>query len=615
MTMTWDEIVATVYNRQAKDADLLRKMIEVRQRYNGEWVLPYVSEEDAAQLPTTTPGLIAGAVDFLGMRAGSVMPYMNSPAIELSKPTGVRSAEYASIRRKVLGAVHHKSSTRLHLRRAFRHLAGYATTTMVIVPDFTCELPRLEMRDPLTTYPEPRAAEDLRPPSNCAFVYGKSVDWLRSRYPQTRDIIPANTLGQDMWDVVEWVDCDVTVIGVLGPREWEQRQLGQAGVTATMELHRWDNPTGMCPAYTPNRVTLDRVISQIGNLTGQVDLMDRLQALSILAGEKAIFSDRYIIGNGVNTPTLVGGQWKDGRTGEVNIVLDATSIGQLSGQPDPSSQQMIDRLERNVRIDSGLVPQAYGETAGALRTGRGMDSLLGASVDPRIQEMQEIMEVALEYMNTVALESFKAYWPSKKYELFTGKQSDQGLVEFTPSTHIETSENVVSYTIPGADVQGTTIQLGQLVGMKAISLDTLRSRHPWVDDPDAEAARVEEEFLQQAILEGIAQAAASGTVPITYLAKISQYRRNEPDIVAAVMKADAAMKEEQAAAPAPPAEGQVASPDQMPGLAPPSAMPPMPAGAPAELPPNSAPGEIGPQDNQRGLRRLVEALSQRPPAT
>lgn len=610
MTMTWDEIVATVYNRQAHDADLLTKMIEVRQRYNGEWVLPYVSEEDAAQLPSTTPGLIAGAVDFLGMRAASVMPYMTSPAIDLSKPAGRRSPEYAAIRRKVLSAVHHKSHTKLHLRRAFRHLAGYATSSMIVVPDFTLGIPRVEMRDPLTTYPEPRAAEDLRPPRNCAFVYAKSVDRLRRSFPQTRSIIPSNTLGQDMWDIVEWVDEDDVVIGVLGPREWEQRQIGQAGVTATMELHRWSNPTGMCPVYTPNRVTLDRVISQIGNLTGQTDLMDRLQALAIAAGEKAIFRDRYIIGNGVNAPTLVGGQWKDGRTGQVNIILDATAVGELSGQADPSTQAMIDRLERNVRIDSGLVPQAYGETAGALRTGRGMDSLMGASVDPRVQELQEVMEVSLEYLNTVALEMFKAYWPDRKYELFTGKQSNQALVEFTPKEHIETTENGVTYTIPGADVQGTTIQLGQLVGLKAISLDTLRSRHPWVDDPDAEGVRVEEEFLQQAILEGIAQGAASGQMPVTYLAKLTEHRRKEPDIVAAVLKADDEMKQEQAAAPAPPGPDQVASPDEMPGLAPPGAMPP----APVELPPNSAPGEIGPQENQRGFRRLIEALSQRPPA-
>jgi hypothetical protein len=133
--ITWPEIVSSVRVRQMNNGELLSKMIEVRRRYNADWVVPYVSEMDQEALPTTTPGLIAEAIDFIGMRAASVMPYMNSPAIDGSRPSGVRSLEYAGIRRKIMGATHHKSMTKLHLRRAMRHLAGYATTSMIVVPD------------------------------------------------------------------------------------------------------------------------------------------------------------------------------------------------------------------------------------------------------------------------------------------------------------------------------------------------------------------------------------------------------------------------------------------------------------------------------------------------
>jgi hypothetical protein len=622
---SWESIVATVYIRQANQSDLLRSMIEVKRRYNGEWILPYVAEADDAQLPSTTPSLIAQGIDFIGRQAASVMPQMHSPVVDPSKETGVRSREFAAIRRKVLGATHHKSRTKLHLRRGYRHLAGYATTALVVVPDFDCAMPRLELRDPLTAYPEPRAAEDLRPPSNVAFVFAKSVDWLRRNFPACHSTIPAETLGTDTWDMVEWVDEDVIVLGILGPRDVERRELGAAGVLgASMELARWPNPTGLCPAYLPAAVTLDRIVSQMAMLTGQVDLMNRLQALAIASGEKAIFRDRYIVGDSINVPRLVGGQWKDGRTGEVNIVLDAKQIGELAGTPDPNTQMMIDRLERNARIDSGLVPQAGGETYGALRTGRGIDSLMGAAVDPRIQEVQEVMEVALEHINTVMLESYKAYWPQRTYTLFSGRQADDAIVEFVPERHVETTENVVSYTIPGADVQGTTIQLGQLLGMKAISLHTLRSRHPYIDDPDGEATRVEEEFLEQAVLEGIANQAASGQLPVAYLAKIEKHRKRSPDIMTALLAAEEELKAEQAAVAPEPEPGQFASPEQMPGMAPGQAppvpptagqLPPGGIGPDAGLPPNAAPGEIGPQENQRGFRRLLEALSQRPPAT
>lgn len=629
--ITWDDIVSIVRNRQMNNGELLEKMIEVRRRYNADWVVPYVSEMDSEVLPPTTPALIAEAIDFLGMRAASVMPYMNSPAIDPTKEVGVRSREYGAIRRKILGATHHQSKTKLHMRRAMRHLAGYATASMIVVPDFDTCLPRLELRDPLSSYPEPKAAEDLSPPKNCAFVYSKSVDWLRANYPQIRDwVASSKSTGEEMWDMVEWVDEDVTVVGILGPRDWETRTLGASGaVVQSMELHRWPNPTGICPVYIPGRVTLDKIISQIANLTGQVDLMAQLQALSIAAGEKAIFRDRFIIGDSIKAPQLVGGQWKDGRTGEMNIILDAKNIGELAGTPDPTTQMMIDRLERNVRIGTGLVPQAGGETYGALRTGRGMDSMMGTAVDPRIQEMQEIMEVALEHVNFTMFEQYKAYWPDKKFTMFSGWPGDKGTVEFTPSVHIETSDNVVAYTIPGSDVQGTTIQLGQLLGMKAISLHTLRSRHPYIDDPDAESARVEEETIEEALLQGLANQAAQGAIPVTYLAMVEKHRRKEPDLVQAILKADAEMKAEQAKMAPPPEQGQFAAPEQMPGLGGP---PPTPPNMPPEMAaamaggqspeaamappagPSAAPmGQGGPEQGQNTLRELMSALSQQPP--
>ncbi|NBW35724.1 MAG: hypothetical protein EBR30_12040 [Cytophagia bacterium] len=618
--ISWDDIVAIVRNRQMNNGDLLEKMIEVRRRYNADWVVPYVSEMDSEVLPPTTPALIAEAIDFLGMRAASVMPYMNSPAIDPTKEVGVRSREFAATRRKILGATHHQSKTKLHMRRAMRHLAGYSTASMIVVPDFETCLPRLELRDPLSSYPEPKAAEDLSPPKNCAFVYTKSVDWLRQHYPQVRNwVASSKSTGEEMWDIVEWVDEDVTVVGVLGPRDWESRTLGASGsVVQSMELHRWPNPTGICPVYIPGRVTLDKIISQIANLTGQVDLMAQLQALSIAAGEKAIFRDRFIIGDSIKAPQLVGGQWKDGRTGEMNIILDAKNIGELAGTPDPSTQMMIDRLERNVRIGTGLVPQAGGETYGALRTGRGMDSMLGTAVDPRIQEMQEIMEVALEQVNSIMLEQYRTYWPDKKFVMFSGWPGDKGTVEFTPSIHIETTDNVVAYTIPGSDVQGTTIQLGQLLGMKAISLHTLRSRHPYIDDPDAESARVEEETIEEALLQGLANQAAQGAIPVTYLAMVEKHRRREPDLVQAILKADAEMKAEQAKMAPPPEQGQFAAPEQMPGLSGPAPIPPSMSPEEMQMQQQGGPAPSGSTSSPQGtppgdINQLLAALQQKPP--
>ena len=95
--------------------------------------------------------------------------------------------------------------------------------------------------------------------------------------------------------------------------------------------------------------------------------MAKFMALELIAQEKAIFPDRYIIGRSGQVPMIVGGEWKDGREGEVNVLLDAENIGELRSAPDQNTRVAIDRLERNARISTGTVPQIGGESYGALR--------------------------------------------------------------------------------------------------------------------------------------------------------------------------------------------------------------------------------------------------------
>ena len=77
------------------------------------------------------------------------------------------------------------------------------------------------------------------------------------------------------------------------------------------------------------------------------------------------------------------------------------------------------------------------------------------------------------------------------------------LVEFTPNTHIESTENAVSYFIAGADVLQLTQVLGSLYGAKAITKRTFREQHPMIGNADAEAAHSREEELEDAAMQAI----------------------------------------------------------------------------------------------------------------
>src|SRR5690606_36584548 len=275
----------------------------------------------------------------------------------------------------------------------------------------------------------------------------------------------------------------------LDPDGVSAKEPARAGIQPSLELARWENKAGIPPLVCAQRVTLDRIASQVANTVGMIDLMAKIMALAIVAEEKAVFPDRWALARPGESARIItnGGRWADGRTGQTNVLDGVANMGQLDSAPPNSTYQMMDRLERNMRVSTGLVPTFGGEPYGSLRTGRGIDSMMGVAVDPRVQELQDIMAVGLGHMNEIVSQMWKGYWGDRKVYLFSGWGGKARSVQFEPNVHIENGSNVVSFAIPGADVQSVTIQLGQLLGADAISLREFRESHPWIGDADDEA--------------------------------------------------------------------------------------------------------------------------------
>jgi len=604
---TFDEIVQLVLDMQRLQGPTIQRMKDVLDRYDGDWVLPMVSVADEPTLPPLTPMLVGDAVDHMAMAASSVRPTVTCAAIDPRKDTGKNSKAQATKRRRIINATYHQSKWNLGRRRSFRQLAAYHTTSIVVVPNFTSGLPSIEVRDPLGTYVEPQAFEQLRVPEYVAFTTRHSGEYLRSRYPKVRSENggPIERHGVEMlWDCIEWLDTEQTLFGLIGPVENQGMHINQRNAVAPwMQLSpSFPNKAGLVPAVVPHNVSLGKIASRIGSMLGNVDLQAKLTALDILAQEKAIFPDMYVIGRQNAMPQIVGGGWKDGRSGETNVLMDVEQVGMLRSTPDMRTTQLVDRLERNFRTSVGLVPQMGGETYGALRTGRGIDALMGAAVDPRVQELHEIDEAYMPHLNEAIFATYEGYWPSKKFTLFSGWPGDMGQVEFVPSEDIETRNNTVSYSIAGADVIQQTQILGSLLGTGAISRQTFRSKHPYIDDADAEAALVEEEQIEEALKQSILQKLTSGQMPPQVAVIIRDEMKKGKDIFAAVDAADRKLREQQATQAPPPPEGMAAAPETMPGMA---------AESPAQMVQQQpAPGELPPEQQQISVPGDVSRMRQ-----
>jgi len=599
---------------------VIRKMQEIQSHYEGDLVIPMPDVADEPDMPNLTPSLITDVVDGLSLRAASVKPSVYSPALDPYKEVGVRSKQMATDRRRILSATYHQNGWALLRRRYLRHLNAYDTASVFIEPDFNTGMPRIRVRDPLMTFPEERALESMEAPEHVAFITRYSGDYLRRRFPQTmseRGGPITNADVSEMWDVFEWVDSEQIRFGLLGP-------VFQNGDHIYRDYNMFSGPwmpltdpivnrAGMCLAVTPGAVTLHRIGNRLNALLENAKWQSKLLGLDILAQEKAIFPDMYVLGSRGMSPRLADGQWHDGRDGDINIVTDAEKIGTLNQMPDVRTAQMVDRLERNFRVSAGLSPMFGGETPGAaLRTGRALNEMAGISVDPRILEIHEVDETWMPHINKAILSCYKGWFGNKKYTMFSGWAGDRGQVEFVPNKTIETTDNTVSYAIPGADIVQVTQVLGSMLGAQTISTETFQRHHPWVEDPHNEQTRINDEKLERGAIDGMLQQVISGQMPMAVFARIREKMKDgSMDVFGATVAVDEEIREEQArAAEAAQADQQALAEQQQGNLMAQLGLAAGPqAAAPAAVPPEAMAAQ-GQAPGPQSMRDVLMAAAQ-----
>ncbi len=575
---SWDEIVALTQTMMRDRGATLEKMRQVLAQYEGDYIIPVPDVKTEPSLPPLIPMLIGEAVDKSAQRACSVEPMLFCPSIDPQKRKGTGSVEYAKLRRGAIQAGYHVSKWSLGKRRSYRQLSAYFTTVIKVMPDFKNEVPLVQVGDPLQTFGETVAENELRAPSYVGLVSRHSASRLRSRFPMARKenggIIEGANVGETYWDIVEWVDEDCTVFGILGPSfnldvGWQASLLSSQ--TPSQQLSKfYPNKIGMMPVVTPANITLSRVSSRMSNLLGNLQWQERLTNLNVLAQEKAIFPDMYALGRQNGAPAVVGGRWKDGREGDINLLTDVESVGMLRSTPDQGTNQTIDRFERNFRISTNLNPQLGGESYGSLRTGKALDAMMGMSVDLAIQELHEVYQAWMPEVNAAMLSTWKAYWGSKSYSMHTGRAGDAGVINFTPDKHFEMTgrdSSVVTYPVPGVDAVGQTQVLGALLGTETLSHDSFRRMHPYIADPEGEGQRVEEERFERALALALVQQLQTGQMPLPVAELVQKHLSHGDSWFTAIAKANKEIQELQATAPPPPAEGQIAAPETMPGMA------------------------------------------------
>ena len=218
---------------------------------------------------------------------------------------------------------------------------------------------------------------------------------------------------------------------------------------------------------------------------------------------------------------------------------------------------------------------------------------MSAVVDFTVQEAQRIMSRSLQEENRVAVEISKAYAGGRKRSFYVSTKNAKGAVEYRPNENFDSTDNVVSYSHPGADINNLVIGGGQRVGMGTMSKRSFMAIDPLVDDPEFEHDTVIGEQLEQALLSSVQQQAAEGILPPADLARIMDLVvNNEMELAGAVEKVQKEAQERQAQQVSP------LAPEAQPGLA-------LPGMGAESMPTGPMPGE---EPEAPSIEELIGAL-------
>jgi len=478
----------------------------------------------------SVPNLLAQGVDQMAGRITSVIPSVNFASM---KP-GVRSADRrAQVASKTITGWWQEDRLSMKMKQRGRHQIAYGMSPVVIRWNNKDKRPTWQVRHPLETYPSTDVLPGHLSPTDCIFAYRRSVAWLRSK--GYGDKLYALTGDYDMPNdasilLLEYVDTQQTMLVAVAYKSvdpYAMIELESSGSQMRgVILENYANMSGdESPVVIPMRITLDTAGGQFDNMIGMYYQQAKLMALETIAVEKGIFPDTYLVSRQGEVGRFLDGP-HDGRTGMVNIIAGG-DIREIQSQPGYLTNPTIDRLERNQRVTAGIPAEFGGESGSNIRTGRRGDAVLSAVIDFPVAEAQETFAYSLQEENEVAIELAKSWAGDTKRTIYVGTGNAARPITYVPNETFETSEHVVSYPASGSDINSLIIGIGQRVGLGIMSKQTASTLDPYIDNPETEHDSIIAEGLEQALMSGLQQQAASGAIPPLTVSKIMSLVKND----------------------------------------------------------------------------------------
>ena len=357
---------------------------------------------DADLLPA--PNLLQSGIDRLAQKISGVPQVRVDVANNNDSSRAKNRAEKIE---RIVTAYDEKQRLNLQLAQAARWLPGYGYCAWVITYKRDKNgfvYPCAELRDPYDTYPgnfgadqQPQELAILRniPRWKLAQIYPEYTNTIlkpQADNPNSQSMplyaYGDNTGGGD-WedntgqgvDIIEYYD--ITGTYVVYP---ETRQL----------FDYIPNGLSTVPFVFMKRVSFDELKGQYDHVIGLMAMMAKINIMSAIAMEDAVFTETNISGE------LESGQYRKGRFA-INYLSPGTQVSKPANNIPYQLFQQVDRLERQLRLVGGYPVTDDAQSPTSVATGAGLAEL-NSSMSLMINEYREIIKVGVAEMDAKRLE-------------------------------------------------------------------------------------------------------------------------------------------------------------------------------------------------------------------
>src|SRR6056300_921118 len=516
---TEDEIYNRVYELRAQHADVISEKDKIRAIMNGgaDGIKALLGKQmrdmDYNQIPA--PNLLMSALDRLAQKLG------RAPDLKVdifNDKDSERATKRAEKLERIVHAYDEAQKLDLQLPQVGRWLPGYGFAVWVLKEKKDANgvpYPYAEVKDPYICYPG--YFGEGQQPKELAIVQRVPHTTLAKTYPKYKNVI-MDEVDSEYNTMAYMSSYDKTWANQSGTGKVVAEYYDEEGTYIFLPENKVildfiPNPLKSAPRFVvAKRFAFDQMQGQFHHVIGLMANMAKINVLSVIAMEDAVFTETNIIGE------IESGQYKKGRL-SVNYLTPGSQVSKPTNNLPYQLFQQIDRLERHLRLGSAYPVSDDGQSPNAFVTGRGLEEL-GQSASLHVREYQVILKDALEQIDTKRLEWDETMYPNMRKPIAGFRNGTAFKETYVPGKDIAEMYKTrrIYGVMAGFDEPQKIITGLQLKQQGIIDKQTLQENMDGLDNISQINSRINAERAENVLFESLMAQAAQGNPKATMAA-------------------------------------------------------------------------------------------------